>query len=123
MHDTESLNHTRWGCKYQVVFIPEGRRKLLYGQLRLHLGEVFRELARHRESTTAEGDLRPDHVHMLPSIPPKYAGPKSWAISSRGLSQGEERPLHCPDLWGPAAQFCGGTFLGAGVLCLDGGPR
>jgi len=73
MHDTESLNHTRWECKYHVVFIPKGRRKLLYGQLRAHLGEVLRELARHRESTIEEGHLRPDHVHMLLSIPPKYA--------------------------------------------------
>jgi putative transposase len=73
MHDTESLNHTRWECKYHVVFIPKGRRKLLYGQLRSHLGAVFREVARHRESTVEEGHLRPDHVHMLLSIPPKYA--------------------------------------------------
>jgi putative transposase len=56
-----------------VVFIPKYRRKVLYGHLRVHLGEVFWELARHKESLIAEGHLQPDHVHMLLSIPPKYA--------------------------------------------------
>jgi putative transposase len=55
------------------VFIPKYRRKVLYGHLRKPLGEVFRELARHRESRIEEGQLQPDHVHMLLSIPPKYA--------------------------------------------------
>jgi len=56
-----------------VVFIPQYRRKALYGQLRTHLGEVFRELARQKESMIEEGHLRPDHVHLLIAIPPKYA--------------------------------------------------
>jgi putative transposase len=73
MNEYESLTHTKWECKYHVVFIPKGRRKLLYGQIRAQLGEVFRELARQKESKVEEGHLRPDHVHMLLSIPPKYA--------------------------------------------------
>src|SRR2546425_10575968 len=73
MTDYQSLSHTKWECKYHVVFIPKYRRKMLYGQLRMHLGEVFRELARQKESTIEEGHLRPDHVHMVISIPPKYA--------------------------------------------------
>ena len=73
MNDIESLSHTRWECKYHVVFIPKFRRKTLYGELRRHLGEVFRELARQKESQIEEGHLLPDHVHMLVSIPPKYA--------------------------------------------------
>ena len=60
-------------CKYHVVFIPKGRRKALYGQLRVHLGEVFRKLAGQKESRVEEGHLMPDHVHMLLSIPPKYS--------------------------------------------------
>src|SRR5271163_314651 len=70
----ESLNHTRWDCKYHVVFIPKYRRKVLYGELKRHLGPVFRQLAEQRESRVEEGHLMPDHVHMLLSIPPKYAG-------------------------------------------------
>src|SRR5437867_11960590 len=73
MNDYQSLSHTKWECKYHVVFIPKYRRKMLYGQLRMHLGEVFRELARQKESTIAEGHLQRDHVHMLLSIPPTYA--------------------------------------------------
>jgi putative transposase len=56
-----------------VVFIPKGRRRALYGQLRQHLGEVFRRLAEQKESRVEEGHLMSDHVHMMLSIPPKYA--------------------------------------------------
>jgi putative transposase len=56
-----------------VVFIPKCRRRTLYGQLRVHLGEVFRQLAGQKESRVEEGHLMPDHVHMLLSVPPKYA--------------------------------------------------
>ena len=73
MDEYESLSHTTWTCKYHVVFIPKGRRKALYQELRRHLGEVFRKLALQRESKVEEGHLMPDHVHMLLSIPPKYA--------------------------------------------------
>ena len=73
MDKYESLSHTKWECKYHVVFIPKYRRKVLYGNLRRHLGEVFREVARQKESKVEEGHLMPDHVHMMLSIPPKYA--------------------------------------------------
>ena len=73
MDNISSLNHSRWECKYHVVWIPKYRRKTLYGQVRKYLGEVFRDLARAKESEVLEGHLMPDHVHMLISIPPKYA--------------------------------------------------
>ncbi len=73
MTEYRSLSHTRWECKYHVVFIPKGRRKRLYQHLRVHLGEVLRALARQRESEVEEGHLHQDHVHLLLSIPPKYA--------------------------------------------------
>ena len=73
MDESESLSHSKWECKYHVVFIPKCRRRTLYGQLRQHLGEVFRNLAEHKESRILEGHLMPDHVHMLIAIPPKYA--------------------------------------------------
>jgi REP element-mobilizing transposase RayT len=65
MDDSKSLSHSRWECKYHVVFIPKCGRKTLYGQLRPHLGEVFRKLAMCKESTEEEGHLMQDHVHML----------------------------------------------------------
>jgi putative transposase len=73
MDEYRSLNHTKWDCKYHVVFIPKCRRKTLYGELRRHLGEVFHQLAKQKESQIEEGHLMPDHVHMMISIPPKYA--------------------------------------------------
>ena len=73
MDTFESLNHSVWDCKYHVVFIPKCRRKTLYGELRKHLGEVFRGLAKQKESRIEEGHLLADHVHMLIAIPPKYA--------------------------------------------------
>ena len=73
MNDAESLNHTRWECKYHVVFTPKYRRKALYVGLRKELGGIFRSLAEQRESRVEEGHLLSDHVHMLLSIPPKYS--------------------------------------------------
>ncbi len=73
MDTFESLNHSVWECKYHVVFIPKCRRKVLYGELRRHLGEVFRTLAAQKESRIEEGHLLVDHVHMLISIPPTHA--------------------------------------------------
>src|SRR5919197_5707049 len=73
MNDYQSLSHTKWECKYHIVFIPKYRRKVVYGHLRRYLGEVVRELARQKESRVEEGHLMLDHVHMMLSIPPKYA--------------------------------------------------
>ena len=73
MSTYESLSHSKWDCKYHVVFIPKGRRKALYGKIRSYLGPVFHELARQRESEIVEGHMVGDHVHMLVRIPPKYA--------------------------------------------------
>ena len=73
MDESKSLNHTKWECKYHVVFIPKCRRKVLYKELRRHLGEVFRQLAKQKESQVEEGHLMPDHVHMMIAIPPKHA--------------------------------------------------
>ena len=73
MDEYESLSHTKWECKYHVIFIPKFRRKVLYGKLRQHLGEVFRTLAAQKESRIEEGHLLADHVHMMIAIPPKFA--------------------------------------------------
>ena len=69
----ESLSHSKWDCKYHIVFIPKGRKKVLYGQIRKFLGPVFRELAMQRECTIFEGHMVQDHVHMMIRIPPKYS--------------------------------------------------
>ncbi len=73
MNNSQSLSHSKWDCKYHIVWIPKYRRKALYGHIRQHLGEVIRELARQRESQVLEGHICSDHVHVYIAIPPKYA--------------------------------------------------
>ncbi len=71
MERYESLHHTKWECKYHVVWIPKSRKKVLYVQLRKDLGQILRGLAKQKESEVVEGTLKADHVHMVISIPPK----------------------------------------------------
>ena len=73
MEEYHNQSHTKWECKYHVVFIPKCRRKVLYGELRRNLGSVFRALTEQKESRIEEGHLMLDHVHMMISIPPKYS--------------------------------------------------
>ncbi len=70
----KSLAHSRWECKYHIVFIPKYRRKAIYGELRKLLGEIFHDLARQKECRIIEGHLLPEHVPMCLEIPPKHAG-------------------------------------------------
>jgi putative transposase len=69
----QSLSHSKWDCKYHVVFVPKRRRKELFGHLRKELGAIFHELARQKECQIIEGHTMPDHVHMCIAIPPKHA--------------------------------------------------
>ena len=69
----QSLSHSKWDCKYHVVFVPKRRRKAIFGQARRQLGVIFHALARQKECQIIEGHLMPDHVHMCLSFPPKYS--------------------------------------------------
>ena len=73
MNDPNRLAHSVWDCKYHIVWIPKCRKKRLYGGIAKDLGEIFHELARHRECKIVEGQVCRDHIHMLIEIPPKYA--------------------------------------------------
>ena len=111
MDEYESLSHTKWECKYHVIFIPKYRRKTLYGQLRTHLGEVFRRLAGQPESRIEEGHLMSDHVHMMISIPPKYA--VSQVI---GYIKGKSA-IHLARVYGERTRnFVGQNFWARGTL-------
>ncbi|MBO0696700.1 MAG: IS200/IS605 family transposase [Verrucomicrobia bacterium] len=67
------MSHSKWDCKYHVVFVPKYRRQAIYGEVRKQLGQIFHELARQKECQILEGHLMPDHAHMRITIPPKYA--------------------------------------------------
>ena len=73
MSEFGSLTHSRWDCKYHLVFIPKFRRKQLFGNIRKFLGPLFHQLATQKESKIIEGHLMCDHVHMCISIPPKHS--------------------------------------------------
>ena len=70
---SDNLAHTRWMCKYHIVFSPKYRRKVIYNQIRKDVGEIIRTLCQYKEVEIHEGHLMPDHVHLLVSIPPKYS--------------------------------------------------
>jgi putative transposase len=69
----QTASHSKWDCKYHVIFVPKYRRKVMFGEIRKVLGPIFHELARQKECRIVEGHLMPDHMHMCIEIPPKYA--------------------------------------------------
>jgi putative transposase len=73
MHEWQSLSHVRWDCKYHAVWIPKYRHKVLYGNLRSHVGRLIRELCRQLGVELLEGHAMSDHVHVVLSIPPKLS--------------------------------------------------
>lgn len=73
MDDDLSLSHTRWNCKYHIVFIPKYRRKEIYGKLRSDIGQIIRQLCQYKGVEIMEAHAMPDHIHMLVRIPPKIA--------------------------------------------------
>ena len=68
-----SLAHTKWVCKYHIVFTPKYRRKIIYNQLRKDIMQILKDLCKWKGIEIIEGNMMPDHVHMLVSIPPKYS--------------------------------------------------
>ena len=73
MNDVNSLSHTKWNCKYHIVFAPKYRRKVFYGEKRLEIGAILRELCKWKGVNIIEAEVCPDHVHMLLEIPPKIS--------------------------------------------------
>ncbi len=73
MNDTHSLSHTKWNCKYHIVFAPKYRRKVFFEEKRLEVGAILRELCKWKDVNIIEAEICPDHVHMLVEIPPKIS--------------------------------------------------
>ena len=71
--DDSSLSHTKWNCKYHIVFIPKYRRKAIYGKLRADIGQILRQLCDYKNVEIIEAHAMPDHIHMLLKIPPKIS--------------------------------------------------
>lgn len=71
--DTESLSHTKWNCKYHIVFAPKYRRQVIYGKIKKDIGIMLRKLCEYKQVEILEAEACKDHIHMLVSIPPKYS--------------------------------------------------
>lgn len=109
MNPAESLKHTKWECKYHVVWIPKYRKKSLYQGLRRYLGELLKELAVQKECKILEGHLVSDHVHILISIPPKYS--VSQAV---GFIKGKSAIAIARTYMGRKKNFTGQSFWARG---------
>ena len=78
--DRSSLSHTRWNCKYHIVFAPKFRRQAIYGKLKVDIGRTLRVLSERKHVVIEEAELCPDHIHMLVSIPPNLSVSQFVAI-------------------------------------------
>jgi REP-associated tyrosine transposase len=105
----QSLAHSRWECKYHVVFVPKYRRRAIYGQIRAYLGGIFQELARQKEGRIVAGHLLADHVHMCIEIPPKYA-----VASILGFLTGTSAVAIARQCGGKLQNFAGAHFWARG---------
>ncbi len=109
MKSESSLCHTRWDCKYHIVWIPKYRRKVLFCKIRRYLGNVFHKLAKQRESKILEGTLCIDHVHMYIALPPKYS-----VAQVVGFIKGKSAIHIAREVQGRARGFAGQSFWARG---------
>ena len=105
----QSLSHSKWDCKYHVIFVPKFRRKVLYGDVRAFLKPVFHELARQKECRIIEGNMPRDHVHMCIEIPPKHA-----VASIIGFLKGKSAIAIARQYAGKQKNFSGENFWARG---------
>ena len=109
MENTSSLCHSSWDCKYHIVWIPKYRRKVMFGNIRKHLREIFHELAKQKECHIVEGHIAVDHVHMCISIPPKYA-----VAQVVGFIKGKSAIYIARNFGGRQRNFVGESFWARG---------
>jgi len=113
-----SLSHTKWMCKYHIVFTPKYRRKVIYNQIRSDIGEILRKLCEYKGIEIIEGHLMPDHVHVLLAIPPKYS-----VASVMGYLKGEELADDIRQARQPQVQVRQQEVLGGGLLRVHRRPE
>jgi len=104
----DSLSHSKWNCKYHVIFVPKGRKKTIYGKIREELKKIFHELAKQKDCRITEGNLCVDHVHMCIEIPPKY-----MVASIIGFLKGKSA-IAIARLGGKERNFTGANFWARG---------
>ena len=118
MKNTGSLSHTKWECKYHVVFISKCRRRVIYKGTRRHLGPTFHALAKQRECRIEEGHLMPDHVHML-----ILSATEAFGIYRSEISEGKERDIDSSNVFRKTSRLYREKLLGMRLLCLNSRSR
>ncbi len=111
MSNHNHLNHCTWECKYHIVFTPKYRKKEIFGFVRRELKDVFHRLARQKECVIESGELMPDHVHMMASIPPKHA-----VASIIGFLKGKSSIWIAQNVSGKQRNFAGHKFWARGYF-------
>lgn len=111
MREYESLSHTKWDCKYHVVFIPKKRKKVIFGGIRRYLGKMLHELAVQKGCQIVEGHLMSDHIHMCISIPPKYS-----VSNVVGYIKGKSAIGIARKIMGKSRNFSGENFWARGYF-------
>jgi putative transposase len=110
MSDTyHSLAHSKWDCKYHIIFIPKNRRKAMFGKIKSNLGPVFRSLAQMKECNIVEGHVSNDHVHICIEIPPKHS-----VASIVGFIKGKSAIMIIRQYLGKERNFAGEHFWARG---------
>lgn len=116
LNHTHSLSHTKWNCKYHVVFAPKYRRKVFYGSKRLEIGAILRELCSWKGVNIIEAEVCPDHVHMLLEIPPKLS-----VSSFMGFLKGKSS-IMIYERWGDMKfKYRGGSFGAEAITLIQRG--
>ena len=115
--DTETLAHTKWNCKYHIVFAPKFRRQIIYGRLKTEIGKILRTLCERKEIEILEANLCADHIHMLIAIPPKAIPPKYSVSQIMGYLKGKsslmifDRFAHMEYKYGNRHFWCRGYYV------------
>ena len=112
MGDAKSLSHTKWNCKYHIVFAPKYRRQIFYGEKRRAIGEILRKLCEWKGVAILEAEACPDHIHMLLEIPPKFS-----VSSIMGYLKGKKQPDDIRAVWRFEIQISQPGILVSGILC------
>ena len=92
MTDTNSLSHSKWNCKYHIVFAPKYRRKVIYQKIKVDIGKILRKLCENKGVEIHEAEACPDHIHMLVSIPPPHKHSTIYGIPKREKHIDDFRP-------------------------------
>jgi REP-associated tyrosine transposase len=109
MRDWQSQSHVRWYCKYHIVFVPQSRRRVIYGQLRRRIGRIIREVCPQQGGELVEGHAMPDHVPLCLRIPPKYS-----VANTVGWLKGQAAIRIHRECWGRERHFTGLHFWARG---------